>query len=57
VSFNVSNSSLATAKNLKPEDWVTAEAMGIAMQAIFSLRRSDPWQCKSHALRKRAGCK
>jgi hypothetical protein len=34
--------SLLTAKNHKPEDRVTAEAMGIDMPALFSLRRSDP---------------
>jgi len=35
--------SLVTMKNGKAEDWVTAEAMGIAMLALFSIERADPW--------------
>jgi hypothetical protein len=29
--------------NGQPEDWVTTEAMGIVMEALFSLEDSRPW--------------
>lgn len=35
--------SLVTAKNGKSEDWVTAEAMGIAMLGLYAVERKDPW--------------
>jgi hypothetical protein len=35
--------SLLTMKNAEQEDWVTSEAMGVALLALLGLSEEKPW--------------
>ena len=43
VYLQAPNWSLLTAKQGGKRDWVTTEAMGIALEALLSLQRKETW--------------